>query len=127
MTPRKTILVVDDELDILNLIAGALESHGHQVLVSQNGAEALQILDSHPTPIDLLLTDITMPGMGGVALSEKVKRNHPSIRIVYMTGSADPELIRRAQPLLLKPFEMGWLAEQLDAFLETVDDERTQS
>ena len=125
MTPGKTILVVDDELDVLNLVVGALEPYGHQVLAARCGDEALQLLDSHPTQIDLLLTDITMSGMDGVAFSEQVKQNHPRVRLAFMSGFADAELIRRAQPLFPKPFKCSWLAKQLNALLETSDDERT--
>ena len=119
MTPGKTILVVDDELDFLNLVAGALEPQGYKVLIAHGGHEALQLFDSHPTPIDLLLTDVTMPGMDGVALSEQVKQKHPSVRIAFMSGGAAPDLIGRAQPLFRKPLELDSLAKQLDALLKT--------
>ena len=125
--PGKTILIVDDERDILNLVTASLGPKGYQVLAANGGAQALQILDSHPDPIDLLLTDIMMPDMDGVALSEEVRRDHPSVHIVFMSGAADSDLLDQAQPLLLKPFKMDWLAEQLGALLETVDDGRTQT
>ena len=124
MAPGKTILVVDDETDILVVIAEGLKGHGYRAIVANSGADALQILDFYRDPIDILLTDIMMPDMDGVALSEQVRRDHPSVPIVFMSGAADSELLRKAQPLLLKPFKTDWLAEQLGLLLRLTGDKK---
>src|SRR5207245_4116094 len=66
-----------------------LESHGFQVLVAQNGEEAIQVEAQHSGKIDLLLTDVVMPGMNGRVLSEKLQPKQPGMRVLYISGYAD--------------------------------------
>ena len=83
-TETQKILIVDDELEIRKAIARLLEAAGHTVTTAADGERALVILETEE--IDLLITDIIMPGIGGVALAERVAQSHPHVSIALMTG-----------------------------------------
>jgi DNA-binding NtrC family response regulator len=108
-----TVLVVDDDLGVRRLTARMLRTVGYQVLEAESGAEALRTLENDPG-IRLLVTDIVMPEMDGLALADLALAKVPHLRIVLMTGHA-PELTAQLDlresplPVLLKPFT----AEQL--------------
>ncbi|MBI4662832.1 MAG: response regulator [Verrucomicrobia bacterium] len=82
----ETILVVDDELAIRQLSLQVLRSTGYNVLVASNGAEALALLDRDPQTVQLVLTDLMMPVMDGVALIRAIRKMHSHVRIVAATG-----------------------------------------
>lgn len=101
------ILVADDEPDIRDVIQRALKVAGHDVTVVADGAAALQKLGEQR--FDLLLTDIVMPIMDGVALALKVGKEHPDVRILMMTGYADQRdraynLDSLIKDIVVKPF-----------------------
>jgi CheY-like chemotaxis protein len=108
-----TVLVVDDDRGVRRLTARMLRTGGYTVLEAESGAEALRILESAPD-IRLLVTDIVMPEMDGLALADLARAKLPELRVVLMTGHA-PELTAHLDlrdsplPVLLKPFT----AEQL--------------
>ena len=81
-----TILLVEDEESLRTLTRSILEQGGYTVLEACNGMEAVDIARDHSGPIDLLLTDMVMPGMNGRAVAEKVGRLYPEIRVAYMSG-----------------------------------------
>ncbi|MEP3247877.1 MAG: response regulator [Sneathiella sp.] len=81
------VLVAEDEAALREFVERALTHHGHTVMAVRDGAEALLALNEEE-PFDLLLTDIVMPIMDGIALSLKVAKEHPDIRILLMTGYA---------------------------------------
>jgi signal transduction histidine kinase len=82
----QTILVVEDDPTTLNAIQDLLEAQEYQVLTASNGAEALQIFDLNPGVIDLLVSDMVMPEMGGLALFNQVKEKWPQVKIMFVTG-----------------------------------------
>ncbi len=84
----KTILIADDELPILNFVQRALSAKGYSVLTASDGGQALQLFNSAKTPIDLVLSDIKMPIMDGIALALAVKSKAPAIPVILMTGYA---------------------------------------
>lgn len=103
------ILIAEDEQPIRELLARALAREGHDVVTAPDGATALHRVAE--TPVDLLLSDIRMPVMDGIALALAVARDHPDIAIVLMTGYAGER--ERAQGLdtlvrdvVLKPFSL---------------------
>jgi len=108
-----TVLVVDDDRGVRRLTARMLRTEGYTVLEAESGAEALRILESAPD-IRLLVTDIVMPEMDGLALADRARAKLPELRVMLMTGHA-PELTAQLDlrdsplPVLLKPFT----AEQL--------------
>jgi len=83
------ILIADDEDSMRSLVARAVAMDGHQTVTACDGAEALEIISQEDGAFDLLLTDIKMPVMDGIALALTVKRDFPAIPILLMTGYAD--------------------------------------
>jgi two-component system, cell cycle response regulator CpdR len=83
------VLIADDEDSMRTLVARAVALDGHSVVTAEDGAEALEILNNEPGTFDLLLTDIQMPVMDGIALALTVARDFPDLTILLMTGFAD--------------------------------------
>jgi CheY-like chemotaxis protein len=111
------ILVVDDDASLRSLAQIILEDRGYRVLVADGGRQALQIARAEPGPIDLLVTDLVMPGMDGAELGRQLRALRPATRVLYITALAvahlaghtvvlnqivlDPEV-----PILVKPFSI---------------------
>lgn len=115
-----TILVVDDEPAVRQLVANILDSQGHQVFEASDGAEALQVLADKIAQLDLLVTDIVMPGMNGKELAESIAPHHPGVRTLYMSGFvSDAALDEHEQTnlFLQKPFGPKTLIEKVNAVL----------
>jgi CheY-like chemotaxis protein len=87
-----TVLLAEDESVIRTLVAAILARDGHAVLEAQNGVEALEVAEAHAGPIDLLLTDVVMPRMGGRELAERLVRLRPETKVLFMSGYPDDEL-----------------------------------
>ena len=83
------VLIADDEDSMRQLVARAIAMDGHETVTAQDGAEALEILTREDGAFDLLLTDIQMPVMDGIALALSVARDFPDLTILLMTGYAD--------------------------------------
>ncbi len=83
------ILIADDEESMRQLVARAVAMDGHEIMTAQDGAEALAIIQDEAGAFDLLLTDIKMPVMDGIALALAVARDFPKLTILLMTGFAD--------------------------------------
>ena len=106
----RTVLLVDDTRLLRTMIAEHLNALGYSVLVAPSGEEALRLAAGHEGPIDVLLTDVHMPGMAGPELAERLKSSSPQIRIVFMSGTGGGAL---AGKVLVKPFTQEQLAEAL--------------
>jgi two-component system, cell cycle response regulator CpdR len=83
------VLIVDDEEPMRLLVARAIAMDGHEITTASDGAEALEILDRADSPFDLMLTDIQMPVMDGIALALSAARDFPQVTILLMTGYAE--------------------------------------
>lgn len=83
------VLIADDEDSMRSLVARAVAMDGHEIVTAQDGAEALDILTDNAGAFDLLLTDIKMPIMDGIALALSAARDFPALTILLMTGFAD--------------------------------------
>src|SRR5438045_9368900 len=83
------VLIADDEDSMRQLVARAIAMDGHETVTAEDGAEALEILTREEGAFDLLLTDIKMPVMDGIALALAVARDFPGLTILLMTGFAD--------------------------------------
>jgi CheY-like chemotaxis protein len=110
----ETILVVEDEAAVRELIVRVLTAHGYQVLEAKDGPEALQVSGQHSDPIDLLLTDVVMPDMNGGELCEQLRNRRPEMRVLYISGYTDNAIAHHGvlEPgtnLLPKPFSMEGL------------------
>jgi two-component system, cell cycle sensor histidine kinase and response regulator CckA len=110
----ETILLVEDEAALLTTTAEFLESRGYRVLSAANAAEAIRASNSYKDEIHLLMTDLVMPGLGGLELSEKLTQLRPGLRVVYMSGyteqTARPEAFERPRFYLQKPFSLSTLS-----------------
>jgi hypothetical protein len=116
----ETILLAEDEDGVRRLAQRALELHGYRVLPARSGEEAEQIERSHGGPIHLLVTDVVMPGMGGRELADTVKARRPQLRVLYMSGYTNDEVVRHGVILahdlfLQKPFTPGGLVAKVRA------------
>jgi two-component system cell cycle response regulator CpdR len=106
------ILIAEDEADLRGLIARALLEDGHDVLTAQDGAEALDLLARERGAFELLLADIRMPVMDGIALALATARDHPGVTILLMTAYADQRERASGLNLLIhdvitKPFTLA--------------------
>jgi two-component system cell cycle sensor histidine kinase/response regulator CckA len=113
-----TILLVEDEEALLKLIAEALSESGYSVLTARDGIQALEIARSSAEPIHLLLTDVSMPKLGGPALAEYIVHMRPEIRVLFMTGHADHETVSNGSlgngsGFLQKPFNQRALIHEV--------------
>ncbi len=114
----QTILVVDDERMVRELVCRILRLRGYTVLEADRGAEALRIVQEHAGPIHLLLTDVLMPEMNGPTLAEQVTALNPRTRVLYMSGCPDgclpPRLSLKAGiAFIRKPFATDALAHKV--------------
>jgi CheY-like chemotaxis protein len=111
---RSTILVVDDDPAVLEYASGVLEECGYVVLAAHDGASALVILRSSGR-IDLLFTDLKMPGFDGIELARRAGAQVPGLKVLFTTGySTDPAPAGR---LLAKPYRPQQLAGAVAALL----------
>ena len=107
-----TLLVVDDDDSVLKLVCMLLRRDGHEVLAAHDGVEALTVTRSRGLDIDILLTDLRMPGLGGAELAKAVAGLFPHIRVVFMTGFAD-EHFEPGSVAIRKPFKPAVLKDAL--------------
>jgi len=103
---HETLLIVEDEGSVRNLIASALKNDGYQLLLAASAEEALAIADSHPGAIDLLLTDAILPGKSGIELVAEMTSRRPGLRVLIMSGYTEDTLSMDTAgvALLQKPF-----------------------
>jgi len=104
-----TILLVEDEDQVRSLTRTMLTRQGYQVLDCASGAAALDLLRKHPEKIDLLLSDIVMPGMGGLELAREVQTIRPAMKVLFMSGYTDATVTNQGlltpdTPFIQKPF-----------------------
>jgi two-component system, cell cycle sensor histidine kinase and response regulator CckA len=116
---RVVVLLAEDEPSVRYVVEASLERAGYIVLAANDGAEALKLSRSYPGRIDLLLTDVKMPRVGGPELARAVLRERRGIRILLMTGTpADvPEGLQRE--LLCKPFLPNELLQHVTRVLRS--------
>jgi two-component system, cell cycle sensor histidine kinase and response regulator CckA len=104
---RATILVVDDEEAIRRMIEKMLGSSACDVLEASSAVEALSVCESQRGAVQLVVTDVSMPGMNGFDLAERIAARWPEIQILFISGCANDRSVRRElydRPMLSKPF-----------------------
>lgn len=121
----ETVLVVEDEASIRALLVDQLQEFGYTVLQAPNAQDSLSLVQKHSGVIDLVITDIVMPGGNGVEVARHVKRARPGIRMLYVSGYDHKELSRRgiaqgSTPLLAKPFDVAEFARAVRAALDGI-------
>jgi CheY-like chemotaxis protein len=116
-----TILVVEDKTVLRQLIGTILEKKGYDALTARDADEALQICERREGEIDLILSDIVMPGMSGPALVEMLRQRNPGMRVLYMSGSAREGVVADLAPeipFIRKPFRTSDLIGKIREILE---------
>ena len=111
------VLIVDDEADIRSFTRTVLERRGYEVLEADDGIPAYELITRLSGGIQVLVTDIRMPGMDGIALAEKVSAAYPKIKILYISGFASepPKRRRPGHRFLPKPFVAGELVKCVES------------
>jgi hypothetical protein len=118
-----TILLTEDEQDVREVAREFLESGGYAVIEARDGAEALGFVHKHETTINLLVTDMVMPGMTGLELAARLKEKRPGLRILYMSGYSDRAAAESLQSdpslrFLTKPFSRWALLRAVHELLK---------
>ena len=128
-TPRplpagsETVLLVEDETMVRDLLRGMLERHGYRVLTAQSGEEALEVAAAHPGPLHLLVTDVVMKGIGGPELAGRLQPLHPGLRVLHISGYTDDAVLRHGvreglTAFLQKPFTIEALVVKVREVLD---------
>jgi signal transduction histidine kinase/CheY-like chemotaxis protein len=124
---EETVLVVEDAKPLRDLICEALSSYGCRVLTVCNVEEALELVRRRKAAIDLLLTDVVMPGMDGTSLAKEVRSLHPETKVLYMTGHSGAfiraDMLNQDVSLIRKPFTPGELSRKIRKMLPSKRDE----
>jgi len=121
---NETILLVEDDDNVRKLIHTCLKRFGYEVLPAENGEKALKLVDKNEVKeLDLLITDVVMPGMNGRTLAETVSRKYPSIKTIYMSGYTDDAIIHHGVLdsgfyFMQKPFAPADLAQKVREVLD---------
>jgi CheY-like chemotaxis protein len=121
---HETILFVEDEDAVRATAREVLESSGYHVIEARDGVEALELASQHPGEIQLLVSDVVMPRMGGGELAQKLTAARPGVRILYISGYPDDALVRHGvvehgSMLLQKPFALADFARKVREVLDT--------
>src|SRR5919198_372528 len=125
--PRRAagrVLFVEDHEQVRTLVHIVLEQLGYTVLVASNGGEALAQVGVHTDTLDVLITDLIMPGMSGRELADRLRADRPGTRVLFMSGYTQDMLgegLGPGEAYLQKPYDQAELAPALEEFLEAGD------
>ena len=119
----ETILVIEDEHVVRKLACRGLRDHGYRVVEAPNGAQALRYIREHPQVVDLVISDVVMPEMGGRELGRRLATLDPDLQILYMSGYTGEDVVQRGlldpgAPFQQKPFTPVGLALKIRAMLD---------
>jgi CheY-like chemotaxis protein len=120
---HETVLVVEDEAMILRVAKTALERRGYHVLCASNGGEALELVRSTAARIDMLITDVVMPTLGGPELALRLTALRPGLKVLFTSGYAQNQLgtqgvLRDDVHFMQKPFTFALLAQRVRELLD---------
>jgi len=123
LSGTETILLVEDEKSVRKLVERVLRSCGYQVLAAEDGSDALRVASDSDLAVDMVLTDIVMPEMSGRELVDALHTDRPTLRVLYMSGYTDDEIMRRGLndpgiSFIQKPFTAEKLAMQVRKVLD---------
>lgn len=122
----KSIIIVDDDPNILQPMHDAFSRAGFDVLSARDGVEALRLLDASGASVDVLVTDLSMPRLNGEELARVIRFHHPDIKIVFISGQPDDVIARygiKSRSLCVKkPFTPGNLVTMVSDELNWLDD-----
>lgn len=119
----ETVLLVDDEAALLELSRRVLESHGYSVLAARDGEEAVRLSEVHAGPIEILVTDVIMPGATGTQVAEIIAADRPEMKVLYVSGYSEESIVRRdllgsGRAFLSKPFGLALLLRRVRELLD---------
>jgi nitrogen-specific signal transduction histidine kinase len=119
----ETILVVDDEEEVRNLVSEMLRFQGYKVLEAPNASNALVIFEKYCTSVDLILTDVVMPQMSGPELMEKLHASYPDVKVLFMSGYTDNVVVKHGLlseegNFIQKPFSSALLIQKVRTILD---------
>jgi two-component system cell cycle sensor histidine kinase/response regulator CckA len=120
----ETVLLVEDEESVRQLVRETLEAKGYKVLEAGHGEAALRIASSHQGPIDMLITDVVMPGMSGRELSKQLCASHPTTKVLYLSGYTEDAIVHQGvlehgTAFLQKPFTLQMLSRKVREVLSS--------
>jgi len=117
----QTIVVVDDQEDVRALMALMLRRKGYSVIDAPTGADAIRMIESHAEPVDLLVTDVMMPGIGGRELYQYLSSRHPDMKVLFVSGYTDEVFYGTnvGMAFLAKPFLLDTLARRVRDILDS--------
>ena len=120
---NETILLVEDEASILDVLSSNLEASGYKVLRAPNGADAMALIQGHQGELDLLLSDVVMPVMSGPELYSRLRVSHPHIKVIFISGYSNwpgrsGTLLPKGVPYLQKPFRLADLTNTVRLVLD---------
>ena len=122
----ETVLLAEDEAAVRSLVRRILSKQGYRVIEAEHGAAALHLCETYPEPIDLLLTDVIMPHLSGRKLVERCAVLRPTMRVLYMSGYNEDEIMHhgvreQGMPFLQKPFSPIELARKVRDTLDSAE------
>jgi two-component system, cell cycle sensor histidine kinase and response regulator CckA len=117
-TQRETILLVEDEPAVRQLFAQALMRAGYRVHEARNGNEAMKLFDQHGETVDLLLTDMRMPFMGGAELARHLRARHKTLKLLCISGYPGGSDLEFSEDFLAKPFSRDELLAKVREILD---------
>ena len=109
----ETILLVEDEESVRELVQETLEAKGYRLLVADNGSAGIECAGAYPGPIHLVITDVVMPGIGGRELANRLLAQRPGIKVLFVSGYTGDQLMSQEETetsFLQKPFTLQALA-----------------
>ena len=124
MHGNETVLLVEDEESVRQLVRETLESRGYKVIEAENGEEALKISTTYTEPIHLLITDVVMPGISGRELAKQLSETHPPTRVLFLSGYTEDAIVHQGgfEPgtaFLQKPFTLQNLSRKVREVLRS--------
>jgi two-component system cell cycle sensor histidine kinase/response regulator CckA len=114
----ETVLLVEDEESVRELVRGTLAARGYKVLEAENGESGLRVAEAHGDGIDILITDVVMPGMGGRELAKRLLQIRPNLAVLYLSGYTEDTILHQGAlgpgtAFLQKPFTLQNLARKV--------------
>jgi two-component system, cell cycle sensor histidine kinase and response regulator CckA len=124
---HETILLAEDEAGIRAMTRAYLEGLGYRVLEAANGTEAITLAKAYRGTINLVLTDVMMPGLRGDAVVKAIRQDRPEVQSIFISGFAEGAGIDRSLEILEKPFEFPDLAHRIRALLDVAESGRSNT
>ncbi|MCK4944019.1 MAG: response regulator, partial [Candidatus Aminicenantes bacterium] len=124
LTGHESLLVVEDNQNVREFTCAALRSLGYRVLEAQNGNKALKMVQEKEMRVNLLISDLVMPEMGGIEVAKKIKEIVPTIKVLFTSGYADNHVILNGEiepdfNFIHKPYSQKMLGEKIRAILDS--------